>query len=407
MAIIDVLKYEGDQSTFIWRHPREDFNIATQLVVGPSQEAIFAYKGQILDVFGPGTYTLTPANIPLIRDVIGLATGGVSPFHCQVYYANCVEQMAIKWGTDSLVQYMEPTYHFPLSIGVSGEMSLRVENAPQLLLRLLGTGSELNQQQLIGFFRSLLMSKIKPYIAQTMQNNSISIFQVDAQLDAFSQELKARLMGDFAEYGLHLPQFFVTTVVRPEDDKDYRRFKELYFRQYADVADAKLRQQVGVIDQQTEAQKTVIEAQGIAQKRTIEGYSYQQERSFDVAEKVAANEAVGEYANLGVGMGMITGVGGTLGGMVGSTVTGAMQSVATPAAGQGAVAPEAAPQAGAAASPGGFCEGCGAALEKDAAFCDQCGAPVPQTPGVCGKCGQPMRAEAKFCSRCGAPRQES
>jgi len=37
--------------------------------------------------------------------------------------------MAIKWGTDSQVQYMEPAYKFPLKIGASGEMSLRVEDS--------------------------------------------------------------------------------------------------------------------------------------------------------------------------------------------------------------------------------------------------------------------------------------
>ena len=56
--ITDVLKYEGDNYTFIWKHPSQDFNCFTQLIVHESQEAVFFMDGQIMDVFGPGRYTL-------------------------------------------------------------------------------------------------------------------------------------------------------------------------------------------------------------------------------------------------------------------------------------------------------------------------------------------------------------
>lgn len=36
--ICEILKYEGDNSTFIWKHPSEDFNSMTQLLVHESQE---------------------------------------------------------------------------------------------------------------------------------------------------------------------------------------------------------------------------------------------------------------------------------------------------------------------------------------------------------------------------------
>lgn len=39
--IADIIQYEGDNSTFIWKYPCEDFNSLTQLIVHESQEAIF------------------------------------------------------------------------------------------------------------------------------------------------------------------------------------------------------------------------------------------------------------------------------------------------------------------------------------------------------------------------------
>ena len=46
MALSELVKYEGDNSTFIWKYPNEDFNCMTELVVHEGQEAIFYANGQ-------------------------------------------------------------------------------------------------------------------------------------------------------------------------------------------------------------------------------------------------------------------------------------------------------------------------------------------------------------------------
>lgn len=388
--IADIIKYEGDNSTFIWKHPCEDFNSLTQLIVHESQEAIFFMNGQALDLFGAGRYTLETQNIPLLGKVLNRATGDKSPFHCEVYFINKTEQMSIKWGTDSKVQYIEPTYGFPISIGASGEMSLRAENARKLLVKLVGTEKYLGQQKLVSFFRAFLMTRVKTYIAQAMKNNAINIFEIDENLTVFSDSIKKMLVGDFAEYGVALEQFFITNIAKPDGERQYEKFKELHFRQYADVAEAKLRQQIGVIDAQTEAQKTVIASQAIATKRAQEGYTYQQERGFDVAEKVAQNEAVGQMTNLGVGLGTMAGVGGVVGGVVGGAVNDALSNTATPT--------QPTPTAGS------FCENCGAKLAVGSAFCEECGAPVAVSD-ICKNCGYKFEHAGKFCPKCGTKRE--
>lgn len=387
--ISDIIKYEGDNSTFIWKHPCEDFNTTTQLIVHESQEAIFFLNGQALDLFGPGRHTLETQNIPLLRKLINVPTGGETAFHCEVYFINKTEQMAIRWGTDSKVQYIEPTYKFPLSIGVSGEMSLSVDNSRKLLVKLVGTEHVLDRHQLTTYFRSILMTKVKAYIAQTMRMNSINIFEIDENLESFSEDIRTRLIPDFLDYGVQLNRFYITTVVKPDGDPQYEKFKELHFRQYADIAEAKLRQKTDVIHAQTEAQKVVIDSQAQATKRIQEGYTYQQERGFDVAQDAARNESAGQFSNMGIGLGMIAGVGGTVGGMVGNVVSEAF-------AGVGTVQPQ--------TTVNKFCDQCGAELTPGAAFCDECGAPQA-SPDTCHKCGFKFIKPGKFCPKCGAKRE--
>lgn len=391
--IADIIKYEGDNSTFIWKHPKEDFNSLTQLVVHESQEAIFFMNGQALDLFGLGRYTLETQNIPKIGKFLNRTTNSETPFHSEVYFINKTEQMAIKWGTDSKVQYIEPTYGFPITIGASGEMSLRAEDSRKLLLKLVGTENFLGQQTLISFFRSFLMTRVKTYIAQVMKANAINIFEIDEHLTAFSDNVKNLLVADFADYGVSLERFFVTNIVKPDGEKQYEKFKELYFRQYADIAEAKLRQQTDIIYAQTEAQKTVIDSQAQATKRAQEGYTYQQERGFDVAEKVAQNEAVGEFTNMGIGFGTMAGVGGAVGGMVGGMMNDTMNAALNPQT-PGTVQ----------AASSGFCENCGAGLIPGAVFCEECGTPIADSSS-CRNCGYKFERPGKFCPKCGTKRE--
>lgn len=325
--IADIIKYEGDNSTFIWKHPVEDFNSLTQLIVHESQEAIFMMNGQALDLFGPGRYTLETQNIPKLGKLINRTTDGETPFHCEVYFINKIEQMAIKWGTDSKVQFIEPTYNFPLAIGASGEMSLRADDSRKLLIKLVGTEKDLSQTKLTYYFRAFLMTKVKSYIAQVIREQKISIFEIDERLSEISSALFKMLQPDFDDYGIALERFFVTTIVKPDGDSAYEKFKSLHFRQYADIAEAKLRQQTAVIDAETQAQRTVIESQAMATKRQQEGYTYQQERGFDVAQDVAKNEAVGQFTNMGIGLGVMSGVGGTVGGVVGGAINHAFENI--------------------------------------------------------------------------------
>lgn len=388
MPIAEVIKYEGDNSTFVWKHPAEDFNTNSQLIVHESQEAIFFLNGQPLDLFGSGRYTLETANIPILQKIKNIPTGGVSPFHCEVYFINKVEQMAIKWGTDSKVEYIEPTYGFPLAIGANGEMSLKVSDSKKLLVNLVGTERDLSQEKLVNYFRALLMTRVKTYIAQVMKTSAINIFEIDEHLLEFSNELKSRLQPTFSDYGISLERFFVTAIAKPDGNTQYDNFKELHYRKYADIADAKIRQQVGVIDQETESQKMVIEAQGKAQKRNIEGYTYQQERGFDVAEKMAQNEGAGNFSSAGIGLGMMAGVGGAIGNTVGVAVNGALSGINTVSPGEST----------------SFCDNCGAKLVQGAAFCDECGTPVVRKK-CCSQCGYTFERPGKFCPKCGAVRE--
>ncbi len=137
MAIFEVIKKVKADDNLIWRYPKTNFNTMSQLIVHESQEALFFSNGKALDLFGPGKYTLTTNNIPLLKTFLNIPTGFRSPFQCEVYFIDKTEKNS-KWGTSSKIEFLDPKYNFPIQIGACGEMRFIVEDARKLLIKLVG-----------------------------------------------------------------------------------------------------------------------------------------------------------------------------------------------------------------------------------------------------------------------------
>ena len=236
MAVVEVIKYEGDNNTFVWKHPCEDFNTLSQLIVHESQEAIFMLNGQAMDTFGAGRYTLETENIPMLSKSLNIVAGQDKPFHAEVYFINKTVQMALKWGTDSRVRYIDPETGVPLQIGASGEMSMQVMDGRKLLVKLIGTtrgiawDSEGDSftKSIQTSFRPVISNAVKSSLTPAIKDAEIDILEIDEHLEDLSKVLHKRVLPGFEEYGITIPQFYLTTVVLPEDDPNFRRIRELH-----------------------------------------------------------------------------------------------------------------------------------------------------------------------------------
>ena len=178
MAVIDILKYEGSKDILIWKHPNTEFNNNAQLIVNESQQAIFLNDGAILSIYGPGKHSLETSNLPFVKTLLKIGTGGKTLYNTELYFVNLTEQMAIKWGTNSKISYLDPEYGFPVEIGACGQMSIAVDNASKFLVKLVGTDKQLTREQLTDNLRSFLVNRVKTVIPSYILQNKINIFQI-------------------------------------------------------------------------------------------------------------------------------------------------------------------------------------------------------------------------------------
>lgn len=223
-GLASVIKYEGDADTLIWKHPIEDFNLGTQLIVHESQEAILFRDGRALDLFPSGRYTLETHQMPILEKLYELPTDSEDTFHSEVYYFNLVNQMAIKWGTPEKVTFLEPETNAPISLGARGLLNFRVANSRKLLLKLVGTGSKLTRQELLGdgegnirnYFRSLIQMTVSANLANAIAESKLDVFQLDQQKIRLSAHMLNSLQDSFAEYGIVITEFLIMGIMFPQ-----------------------------------------------------------------------------------------------------------------------------------------------------------------------------------------------
>ncbi len=216
-SIIEVIKYDGPNDVLIWKFPNEDFNTNTQLIVGPSQEAIFVKGGQVLGRFISGTYTLSTKNYPFIRSLVGLVTGGISPFSCVVYYVNKVVSMGIDWGTDTPISVVDPIYRVPIDIRSYGDFSLQVENGQKLMERLVGQTQGFSHQEVQQFFSNMMATQIRGVISSTIMEKGLSPIGIDAYLGEMSAYALEKISPVFEPYGIVVNHFTISAVTAPPE----------------------------------------------------------------------------------------------------------------------------------------------------------------------------------------------
>ncbi len=330
-------------------HTSGDFRIGSQLIVGPGQEAVFVRSGKALDTFGPGTHTITTANIPLLADLIGKAFGNRTPFTAEVYFVNTRVFPDMGWGTPNPIPVMHPGIGLGASLlKAYGTFKMKVSNSKFFVEEVVGRRGSYSKSDIQDWLRSAVLTQFRDMVGTLKK----SAFEIQALTADISEMMLSKTQDDFGALGLVLVDFKVAEIT--PSAKSAQELRDM-----------------GLIDMQT----------------------YMQLQAAD-AMRDAANAPGGNLAGAGVGMGAGLGMGQ----MMAQAFQTGMQPQ-QPAA--------AAPAAAAAAAATVACPSCGHQNQAGLKFCGNCGAKMPEATGkrFCTGCGQEVAAGTRFCGNCGAKQE--
>lgn len=375
MAICEVIKYEGDNNTLVWKHPVEDFNTLTQLIVHESQEAVFFRNGEALDTFPAGRRTLETQNIPLLKNALHLPTGGITPFHCEVYFINKTIALNMKWGIPSQAEVLDPQFNILINVSASGAMGIQVGDSRKFLTKLIGTESTISTETLTGYFKDAIATRVKSDLVTIM--SEVGFVVINKRLSDLSEAIKGHLEGEMNEFGVKLVNFYLSTIQIPDKDKEM-----------------------------------IKEALAIASSRSIQGINWVDEQIAEISKIYAGNEGT---QNSPAGMLAQAPMAFAFGNMLkkqaepllkdsfsSTPLAFGSHEKATPVVNTPFMQspPPLTPKSTSTQPTDSYCASCGKPLTLDANFCPFCG--QKQISKVaCPQCGRVFKDGEIFCPGCG------
>ena len=312
-----VIKWDmGMNDIFVYRHPVENFNIGSQLIVSEGQKALFFRNGKGLDVFGPGRHILETQKLPLLEEVLKFPTDAELTFDSKVYFVR-TNRLNVKWGVPA-IQLRNPGMDFYVNIGVSGSMDVQViednESVRKLVYMIVGSSSGTEHKDPMGAgesytttyisekFRDVVTTRLSDLMANIILENQINVLDIENKKIVISDILRKDFNNIFEEYGLVIPSnHFNVTTIKIHNSEDVERWKQQEAERTLKVreegvlkAEAEARQGRVLVEEQTEAQRKILRTQGEGEATKIAAQAHSEAVKFEAQGSAEATRLKGQ-----------------------------------------------------------------------------------------------------------------
>lgn len=207
-----------DPNLLMWRYDGADQEIknGAKLTVRESQHVMLLNEGQLADVFGPGLHTLSTENIPILSNLRGWRYGFNSPFKVDVYYFNTHQFINLKWGTPAPI-IMPDSQFGQVRVRAFGAYNIRIADVATFFRQYAGTYPQLTIFELERQLRDF----IAPKFGEVLVQHGYSIMDVAGNITLLSDKILPQLQPFFAELGLELVKFQISSVTLPDEVTKY------------------------------------------------------------------------------------------------------------------------------------------------------------------------------------------
>ncbi len=213
---IDIIEWIDDtRHTLVWRFPRYQNEIknGAKLIVRPGQMAVFVSEGRLADVFEPGTYDLTTANLPILSTLKGWKYGFNSPFKSEVYFVSTRPVTDLKWGTPNPIMLRDPEFG-PIRIRAFGTYVLKAADPKALLNEIVGTDGEVSTDEVTELVRSIIVESFTDLLG----SSKVAALDLASKYRDLAAELRNIVVERIDdEYGLECPQMMIVNIALPEE----------------------------------------------------------------------------------------------------------------------------------------------------------------------------------------------
>lgn len=212
---IDIVEWvDNTRDTIAYKFQRNENEIknGAKLVVREGQIAVFENEGKVADQFGPGTYTLETANLPILSDLEGWKYDFRSPFKAEVFFFSTRQFTDFKWGTQNPIMLRDPEFG-PIRLRAFGTYAVQVADPAALLRQLVGTDPDFSTDEIGEYLRQTVVSQLAPALA----NSKVAALDLAANQNDIATKLATALSEALKDYGLAIPRFVIENISFPPE----------------------------------------------------------------------------------------------------------------------------------------------------------------------------------------------
>ncbi|MBI2376955.1 MAG: SPFH domain-containing protein [Deltaproteobacteria bacterium] len=212
---IEIIEWlDSDHQTLVWRFPVRGNEIknGAKLIVREGQTAMFVSEGKLADTFGPGTYTLTTQNLPILATLKGWKYGFNSPFKAEVYFVASTVFTDLKWGTQNPIMLRDPEIG-PVRLRAFGIFSIKVGDPTKFLRTCAGTDGSFEVDEILGQLKRNLVSRFTGALAKA----KVPALDLAGNYEEISTAVSPILRSDFQELGVDLVKFLIENISLPPE----------------------------------------------------------------------------------------------------------------------------------------------------------------------------------------------
>ena len=334
---------DSSNDTLVYKYPFKksgrEVNNKSTLTVRESQCAVFVYKGQIADVFGPGLYDLKTDIFPILNKLAAWKYAFETPITLDVYFINTKQFTDVKWGTQNPIMMRDPEFGV-IRVRGFGAFAFKVDDPTVFLKELFGTDSSFKTSDIVSYLKTMLVSALTDALGES----KVSALDLAGNTLEFNEIVKRGIQNKFNEIGLKLTNLFIENMSVPSEVE--KALDE--------------RSKLGILGDKTDVLMKVSAAEAMKD-----------------AAKNQGNPMAGAGISIGAGLGM--------GQIFAEAFKSSNNAQSVPAKEEKATK---------------TCSACGASVSNKAKFCPECGQKL-NVKSFCTECGEEVSSDAKFCPSCG------
>jgi len=200
-SVIEWQDTDPDQLFYKWSDNGDEIKNASKLIIGPGQGCIFVYEGvPKAMIVKSGIVNLETDNVPFWTTIKKVMNFFESEHKVGIYYFKTTRVLDQKWGTNAVVKYEDPKYHFPVGLRAFGNYSFRIRKPGHFFVNFVGSNSEFTVSQ----FREVMNSRMVQPLTDHLAQSQFTYVDIDANRDALADSLLEKLKPSFTKLGFML-----------------------------------------------------------------------------------------------------------------------------------------------------------------------------------------------------------